>query len=144
MWTVGAKKKKTFDWNSEQQDVVLLDWQFVYYKMKIHRSHDRKWLELAPFIPNANKADSDLIAEKLSMLLCFFPDKENAYTCFCNSHKNLADYHGTERRIILSTNPTQKGDNRKLTTNNGDKGKPTAELWKSLFKKREHPKAVAD
>lgn len=51
-----------------------------------------------------------------------------------------------QQHVILSTNPTQKRDNGKLTTNSGDKGEPTAELWNSLFKKREqlHPEATAD
>ena len=37
--------------------------------------------------------------------------------------------------FIPSTDPTQKGDNRKLTTNRADKRKPIAELRNSLSKK---------
>lgn len=59
------------------------------------------------------------------------------------SHKIPAEYHGARSecsRFILSTNPMQESDNRKLVTNRGDKGKPAAELCVSLFKKKKEKK----
>lgn len=49
-----------------------------------------------------------------------------------------------QQSFILSTNPT--GNDGTLTPKRGDNGKPTAELWDSLFKTTEqfHDEASAD
>lgn len=53
-----------------------------------------------------------------------------------------------KQSFIPSTNPTRgiKGTIESWYQTRGDNGKPTAELWNSLFKEREqfHPEATAD